>query len=88
MEAVFRIQPPIHTRQRTSFENNGRKPATYNIDFRGFFNIPINKALQLTAHINVYNLFDIRNELTVYGDTGRSSYSLFQHTPLNIVDQV
>jgi len=62
--------------QRTSFENNGRKPATYNIDLRGFFNFSLSKSLQLTAHINVYNLFDIRNELTVYGDTGRSSYSL------------
>ena len=62
--------------QRTSFENNGRKPATYNVDLRGFFNFTLSKALQLTAHINVYNLFDIRNELTVYGDTGRSSYSL------------
>ena len=62
--------------QRTSFENNGRKPATYNVDLRGFFNFTLSKALQLTAHVNVYNLFDIRNELTVYGDTGRSSYSL------------
>ena len=62
--------------QRTSFENNGRKPATYNVDLRGFFNFTLSKSLQLTAHINVYNLFDIRNELTVYGDTGRSSYSL------------
>ena len=62
--------------QRTSFENNGRKPATYNVDLRGFFNFTLSKALQLTAHINIYNLFDIRNELTVYGDTGRSSYSL------------
>ena len=62
--------------QRTSFENNGRKPATYNVDLRGFYHVTLSKSLKLTAHINVYNLFDIRNELTVYGDTGRSSYSL------------
>ena len=68
--------------QRTSFENNGRKPATYNIDFRGFLNIPISKNIIMTAHVNVYNLLDIRNELTVYGDTGRSSYSLIPtYTP-------
>jgi len=62
--------------QRTSFENNGRKPATYNVDMKGFFNISLSKSFQLSAHVSVYNLFDIRNELTVYGDTGRSSYSL------------
>ena len=68
--------------QRTSFENNGRKPATYNVDLRGFYHFNLSKSLQLTAHINVYNLFDIRNELTVYGDTGRSSYSLIPtYTP-------
>ena len=40
------------------------------------------KHIIMTAHINVYNLFDIRNELTVYGDTGRSSYSLIPtYTP-------
>ena len=62
--------------QRTSFENNGRKPATYNVDMKGYFNISLLKSFQLSAHVSVYNLFDIRNELTVYGDTGRSSYSL------------
>jgi outer membrane receptor for ferrienterochelin and colicin len=62
--------------QRTSFENNGRKPATFNVDMRSFYNFSLTKSIQVSAHINVYNLFDIRNELTVYGDTGRSSYSL------------
>ena len=79
MEAVFRIQLPIT--KAKNIRKQQRKPATYNIVFR-VFNVPINKALQLTAHINVYNLFDIRNELTVYGDTGRSSYSLIPtYTP-------
>ena len=62
--------------QRTSFENNGRKPATFNMDMRSFYNFTLTKSIQISAHINVYNLFDIRNEQTVYGDTGRSSYSL------------
>jgi len=43
---------------------------------RSFYNFTLTKSIQVSAHINVYNLFDIRNELTVYGDTGRSSYSL------------
>ena len=62
--------------QRTSFENNGRKPATYNMDMRSYYNFSISKSIQVSAHINIYNIFDIRNELTVYSDTGRSTYSL------------
>ena len=62
--------------QRTSFENNGRKPPTYNVDLKSFLNFPLTEAIQISAHINVYNLFDIRNELTVYSNTGRSTYSL------------
>ena len=80
--------------QRTSFENNGRKPPTYNVDLRGFYNFQISKSIRLSANINIYNLFDIRNELTVYGDTGRSSYSLIpSYTPqysgpmLNTLDE-
>ena len=80
--------------QRTSFENNGRKPATYNIDMRSFYNFTLSKSAQLSAHINIYNIFDIRNELTVYSDTGRSSSSLLPtYTPqlsgpmLNTLDE-
>lgn len=62
--------------QRTSFENNGRKPFTFNVDMRSYYNFSISKTIQVSAHINIYNLFDNRNELTVYGDTGRSTYSL------------
>ena len=67
---------------RTSFENNAREPATYNVDMRSYYNFILMKKFQVSAHINVYNLFDIRNELTVYNDTGRSTYTLLPtYTP-------
>ena len=67
---------------RTSFENNAREPATYNIDMRSYYNFILLNKFQVSAHINVYNLFDIRNELTVYNDTGRSNYTLLPtYTP-------
>ena len=67
---------------RTSFENNAREPATYNVDMRSYYNFIIMNKFQMSAHINVYNLFDIRNELTVYNDTGRSTYTLLPtYTP-------
>ena len=68
--------------QRTAFENNGRQPSTYNFDAKGFYHFSLSKTLKVSLNINVYNLFDIRNELTVYNDTGRATYSLLPtYTP-------
>ena len=79
---------------RTAFENNALKPATYNMDMRGYYNFVLFKDFIVSTHINIYNLFDVRNELTVYNDTGRSTYSLVpNYTPqfsgprLNSLDQ-
>ena len=49
---------------------------------RAFYEIFSFKSFNISASLNIYNLLDIRNELTVYGDTGRSSYSLLPtYTP-------
>ena len=61
---------------RTAFENNGLKPPTYNVDLRAFYNFALSKRMNVAAHINVYNLFNFLNELSVYNDTGRATYSL------------
>ena len=58
-----------------SFENSGRRPTSMNVDMR------ISKTIQFLGRdigftANIYNLLDIRNEVTVYSDTGRSGYSL------------
>ena len=67
---------------RTSFENNAREPATYNVDMKGYYNFILFGGYQISAFVNVYNIFDIQNELTVYNDTGRSTYSLLPtYTP-------
>jgi hypothetical protein len=60
---------------RTSFENNARKPSTMNVDMRSFYNLNIS-GIRIALHLNVYNLFDIRNELSVFSDTGRATYTL------------
>ncbi|MEE2765009.1 MAG: TonB-dependent receptor [Candidatus Neomarinimicrobiota bacterium] len=79
---------------RAAFENNALKPPTYNMDLRSYYNFSLTKSIQVSAHINIYNLFDVRNELTVYDDTGRATYSLLPtYTPqfsgpqLNSLDQ-
>ena len=69
---------PAIQSMETTFENSGRKPFNYNIDFRisKEFEIWKNK---VNVFLKVYNLFDRKNEITVYDDTGRADYSLVSH---------
>lgn len=69
--------PAIQSKE-TTFENSGRKPFNYNIDLRLSKMVDIWK-LKLNVFLKVYNLFDSKNELTVYSDTGRAGYSLVSH---------
>ena len=67
--------PTSPTLEGGSFENSGRRPQTMNVDMR------ISKSVELMGRkislmANVYNLLDIRNEIRVFSDTGRSGYSL------------
>ncbi|MFA7228596.1 MAG: TonB-dependent receptor, partial [Melioribacteraceae bacterium] len=61
--------------QGLRFENNGRKPATYNVDLKAnkHFNI---FGYDFNTFFLIYNLFDIKNEYGVYGSTGRATGDL------------
>jgi hypothetical protein len=45
------------------------------VDMRSYYNFNIS-GIRFALHLNIYNLFDIRNELYVFSDTGRSTYTL------------
>ncbi|NOZ03864.1 MAG: TonB-dependent receptor [FCB group bacterium] len=62
---------------RIAYENSGRKPVQYSSDVRSYFNFRL-LGLSMTLHFNIYNLLDRRNEVLVYNDTGRATYSLIQ----------
>ncbi len=55
--------------------NSARRPAQINVD------LTINRAFKLTTgsrfeiYMNVYNIFDARNQTAVYGDTGSADYT-------------
>jgi hypothetical protein len=66
--------PAIQTRE-TTFENSGRKPFNYNVDLRISRQFSFWK-MKYNFFVKVYNLFDRKNEIDVYGDTGRAGYSL------------
>ncbi len=66
---------PAFAGTRISYENSERKPAQFNVDLRSYWGFSLGKAT-LQLHVNIYNLFDRRNEIIVYTDTGRATYSL------------
>lgn len=62
--------------ERAYPKNQGNKPAQTNIDFNLRKRFELTGNLALTWFLRVYNIFDIRNELFVFDDTGRSTYSV------------
>ena len=63
--------PNSPTLEGGAFENSARRPQTMNLDMHFSKLIELGKRkINLTA--NVYNLLDIRNEIMMYDDTGRS----------------
>jgi outer membrane receptor protein involved in Fe transport len=66
---------PSYQGIRTSSENSERRPDHI------IFNINVHKDFSLmgikpTVFLKIYNLFDAKNEVEVYEDTGRSGYTL------------
>ena len=59
----------------TTFQNSNRKPTRLNVDLKLHREIYY-KNLQFSLFMNVYNLFDVKNEDYVFSDTGRATYSL------------
>ena len=60
---------------RTSYENSERKPAQYGIDLNAHKELNF-MGMEYSIFLKVYNLFDRKNEVHVYEDTGRAGYSL------------
>lgn len=66
---------PTFRNVRTAVENSERKPPVYTVDVYAYKNLRIG-GLDYQFFIRVFNLFDRLNELEVFTDTGRASYTL------------
>ena len=60
---------------RTSYENSERKPPTLTVDLNLYKDFKLN-GIKSTIFLKIYNLFDKKNEIKVYEDTGRAGYTL------------
>ena len=63
--------------------NSMRKRSTINFDLKAFRNFKL-YGLSGKFIINIYNIFDTRNEVTVWADTGRSNQTSEQKNAENI----
>ncbi len=56
-------------------DNSDRKPSVINLDLRTSYQLNL-LGRSANFYVNVYNLLDFRNELSVWSDTGRGTYTL------------
>jgi len=59
---------------RISFENSERKPVTFNVDVMAHYDLHL-WGIKSSLFVKAYNVFDFRNEIDVFTDTGRASFT-------------
>lgn len=66
---------PSLQNQRTGLENSDSRPTFFNVDFYITKYLEI-YGVQFSLFAKIFNLFDRKNELNVFGDTGRAGETL------------
>jgi len=61
-------------------ENGMTKPMTINLDLKGFYNLNFLKIGRMTPQLGfyIYNILDHRNEIVVFGDSGRAGSTIIR----------
>ena len=59
---------------RIAFENSSRKPPTFNVDMLAHYDFE-KWGMESSIFLKAYNLFDIKNEIDVFTDTGRANFT-------------
>ena len=62
--------------------NSESKPSSVDVDLQAYYEIPVNP-FKIVAFLRVFNLFDIRNEIDVYNDTGRAGITIDETNALH-----
>jgi len=66
---------PTFQNLQTAVENSARRPTQYNVDLYAYKDLRFG-SLKLSLFCRIYNVFDRKNEIDVFSDTGRAGYSL------------
>jgi hypothetical protein len=62
--------------------NSELKPSSFNVDLRAYKDILL-AGLKFTLFARVYNLFDLKNQLNVYNDSGTADFTLDEYLRRN-----
>ncbi len=68
--------PTSRLARQSLLPNNGKRPANFNIDLQGQYDVPLSGNMKLRLFAYVRNLLDTRNEMSVYGYTGHAYESI------------
>ena len=71
----YTFEPPQQGAQFTRFENNERRPTQITFDLNAHKDFVVGN-IQGSFFLKVFNLFDRRNEIAVYNDTGRAGSTI------------
>lgn len=66
---------PEYLNIRKAFENTGRSKSTSTINLKSQYTFKF-EAVNFLLYLQIENLFDTRNEVVVYNDTGRAGYTI------------
>ncbi|HDZ58538.1 MAG TPA: hypothetical protein ENH47_00545 [Ignavibacteriales bacterium] len=72
----FPYTPDFSLNVSSLLTNASLKPPTFNVDLRAYKDFMLGSSLRLSFFMRVYNLFDIRNEINVYNDSGTADFTI------------
>ncbi len=71
----FPYTPSFSLNVSSLLTNAGLKPPTFNLDLRAYKDFMFG-SFRLSLFMRVYNVFDIRNQINVYDDSGTADYTI------------
>ncbi len=75
--------PTLSQNVSTLLINSELKPSSVNVDLRAYKDFIIADNFRLSLFARVYNLFDIRNEVNVYNDSGTADFTIDEFSKRN-----
>jgi outer membrane receptor protein involved in Fe transport len=79
----FPYTPTLSQNVSTLLINSELKPNYKNVDLRAYKDFIIGEDFRLSLFARVYNLFDIRNEVNVYNDSGTADFTIDEFSKRN-----
>jgi outer membrane receptor for ferrienterochelin and colicin len=75
----FPYTPTQSTTLSKLLNNSEKKPYTLNADVRFYYDFNLSDNLRLSLFARIYNIFDIKNQLNVYNDSGTADFTIDEY---------